>query len=151
MTLFGLYRVLNFVGKENFSSITDPSTRTFTFLLGEYSTFVCGSFRKLILNNFNTKDRAKVFYTGFSGQPLKAAKMLRTKPFIISSASPSTKKKKDAVRLGTDEFSILSTSPAGILLSVAVWMSPENSQIREYLFNYCKMTDNIWLINRMQE
>jgi len=117
MTLFGLYRVLNFKGKESFSSITDPPLRTFTYLLGEYSSFVCTVFRQLVIKKFK---RAKVFHTGFSGQQLKAQKMLKTAPFIISSASPSSKKKKDAVRSGTTEFSILSTSPAGILLSVIV-------------------------------
>jgi len=120
MTLFGLYRVLNFRGEESFSSITDPPLRSFTFLLGEYSSFICTIFRELILSNKRMKKDAKVFYTGFSGKQLKAAKMLRTAPFIISSASPASKKKKDAVRHGTDEFSILSTSPAGILLSVLV-------------------------------
>jgi hypothetical protein len=117
MTLFGLYRVLNFRGKESFSSITDPPTRTFTSLLGEYSNFVCTIFRQFVKDLY---PRAKVFHTGFSGKPLEALKMLKTAPFIISSASPASKKKKDAVRHGTDEFSILSTSPASILLSVMV-------------------------------
>lgn len=119
MTLFGLYRVLEFPGKLNLSSITDSSGRDFSFLLGEYSTFVCTILRPLFLALPGIK-RAKVFFTGLSGYPLKAVKMLKAVPFVIAKASPAVKKEKGAVRNDSDQFSILSTSPAGILLAVIV-------------------------------
>lgn len=46
--------------------------------------------------------------------------MLMAKPFVISSASSAVKKELGAIRKETPFFSILSTSPAGILLSVIV-------------------------------
>lgn len=150
MTLFGLYRVLSFVGKLNYKSITDGSDRDYSFLLGEYSSFVCHVFRPLLLK-FPGIRSAKVFFTGMSGKPLKAAKMLKGKPFIISSSTPSARGMEGEMRNKSSHFSILSTSPAGILLSVIVWFRPENDMLREYLFNYCRMTDNIWVINRMEE
>jgi len=129
MTLFGLYRVLEFPGKVNLKSIVNGHGKDFTFLLGEYSEFVCRVLRPLVLRNFKN---IGIWGIGFAGKPLEACKALKTAPFVISSSSPAvTKSKEDK----DSNVSILSTSPAGILLSVKVWFRPENDMLREYLFN----------------
>jgi hypothetical protein len=143
MTLLSIYRVLEFPGKLNLGSITSPHTKDFSFLLGEYSSFICGTFRRWLLKLVS--DKKLILIQGLSGDPLGAASRLRVVPHLISAASSSVRKTKDA------ESTPLSTSPAGILQSVVTWYRPENAQLREALFSFSKMTKNIWLINRMEE
>jgi hypothetical protein len=143
MTLFSLYRVLEFPGKLNLGSITSPSGRDYSFLLGEYSAFICGPFRKWVAILITRKGINMV--QGLLGDPLGAASKLRAVPHLISAASSSVRRTKDS------DTTPLSTSPAGILQSVVTWYKPENNQLREALYSYAKLTKNIWLINRMEE
>jgi hypothetical protein len=121
-------------------------------LLGEYSHFICLVFRKKILKLIGP---AKIWRIGLGGNPIKAMKKLKCAPFIISSASPVTKRKiTEEDKLGLidkKKVTIMATSPAAILLSVIVWWRPENDILRTHLFNYAKLTDNIWLINRLEQ
>jgi len=52
MTLFGLYRILEFPGKVNLSSITDFPKVDCGHYLSEYSHFICLVFRPLFLKTF---------------------------------------------------------------------------------------------------
>jgi hypothetical protein len=112
MTLFGLYRILEFPGKVNLSTIIDFPKVDCGYYLSEYSHFICQVFRPLVLRTFKGFG---IWEIGFRGKPLKAAAALKCAPFVISSTTPSATKVK-----GYKGNSILSTSPAGILLSVKV-------------------------------
>jgi hypothetical protein len=137
MTLFGLFRVLNFPGKLSWKTIITPGSGD--FYLTEFRSFLT-IFQKLLL--FHVKEG--LFYQVLDGSInyLELLKKLRAVPFIISKASPSVSK------LDIDSESSLSTSPAGILWAMKVWHLPENLTVKSHLFEWCKMTGNIWLINR---
>lgn len=111
MTLFAIYRVLEFPGKVNLNSIVDFPKVDVSYYLPAYSQYICSVFRPMFLKRF--KDFG-IWEIGFRGNPLKAMKMLRCKPFVISSSTPTVSK------VDKSNVSILSTSPAGILLSVIV-------------------------------
>lgn len=134
MTLFGLYRVLSFPGKVKWLTIIQPGVSQ--SYLPMFDQFL------LVFFNIIKKHVVTGSIARYRGDPLGFLKSLKARPFIISKGSPSLSK------LDKDSESSLSTSPAGILWSMKVWHETSNSQIKEYLFNWCKMTGNIWLINR---
>jgi hypothetical protein len=135
MTLFGLYRVLSFPGKLKWDTITTPSHGA-NWYLPDFSIFL-GTFVRILRTH--VKNGLLINYLG---NPLGLLKKLRAVPFVISKGSPSVSK------LDIDSASSLSTSPAGILWSLKIWHNPENHQLKQFLFDWCKMTGNIWLINR---
>lgn len=139
-TLFGLYRVLEFPGKVKISTITracgmDPS-------LGyEFSQFVITHFTKVLKSKFHNEGTLTDALWSEEGEgPLEYMKSLRAKPFVISKSGPS-------VRGYTVPVGAQNTSPAAILSSAFTWL---HSPLYPVLTNWCKMTGNIWVLNRIE-
>lgn len=139
-TLFGLYRVLEFPGKVKLGSITDGS-RMDPSLPYEFSQFVLTHLVKVLKQKFSTKGTVVAALWSDEGEgPLEFMKNLKAKPFLISKSGPAVI--GDSVPGGAQN-----TSPAAILASAWTWI---NSPLFPILENWCKMTHNTWVLNRIQ-
>ena len=139
-TLFGLYRVLEFPGKVKLGSITDPCRMDLS-LLYEFSQFVTLHFTKVLRSNFHVEGSITDALWSDEGEgPLEFMKGLRAKPFLISKSGPSLQPEN----IPTNGQS---TSPASILASAFTWL---HSPLFPILTNWCKMTGNIWVLNRIE-
>jgi len=139
-TLFGLYRVLEFPGKVKIGTITkesgmDPS-------LGyEFSQFVINHFIKVLKTKFQKEGTVTDALWSSEGEgPLEYMKSLRAKPFVISKSGP-------AVQGYNAPVGAQSTSPASILSSAYTWL---HSPLYPLLQGWCRMTGNIWVLNRIE-
>lgn len=137
-SLFGLYRVIEIPGKLKLATITDPSTMD-PSILPEFSQFVSEHW-KLILPRFFGGWVARAY--GRAG-PLWFLGKLRAKPFLVSKSTSAIRKDGEAVSNHTP----ISSSPSGVLASAVIWF---RSPLRPFLEDWCKMTGNIWLLNRME-
>jgi len=139
-TLFGLYRILEFPGKVKLSTITDPSRMDLS-LLYEFSQFVTNHFTRVLKQNFHTEGSVtEALWPEEGDGPLEFMKGLRAKPFLISKSGPS-------LQPGNIPTNGQSTSPASILASAFTWL---HSPLYSILTNWCKMTGNIWVLNRIE-
>jgi hypothetical protein len=136
LSLFSVYRVIDIPGRVKLSTILAPYSGE-TVILPEFSNFV-GKFYQLLKTLYTVPGSiTDALYDG----ALDFMKGLRAKPFLISAASPV---------LSGKLVKWLSTSPVAILLSVRVWNAEHNAPLKELLRNYCVMTGNIWMLNRME-
>lgn len=139
-TLFGLYRVLEFPGKVKLGSITDPCLMDLS-LLYEFSQFIRLHFTEILRKNFHTEGSiTDALWSSEGDGPLEFMKGLRAKPFLISKSGPS-------LQPGNILTNGQSTSPASILASAYTWL---HSPLFPVLTNWCKMTGNIWVLNRIE-
>lgn len=137
LSLFSIYRVIDIPGKVNLRSITDPSTAD-TRLLSEFSSFTT-VFYTWIKNKWSVDGSiTDALWEG----PLDFLKSLRAKPFLISKSTP--------VALGSGGTRVISTSPLAILLSARIWKSSYAQALYPLLEAWCKMTGNIWVLNRIE-
>nr|QED42910.1 putative RdRp [Diversispora mitovirus B] len=137
LSLFSVYRVIDIPGKVKLSTITDASTADLG-RLGEFSQFT-SIFYKWIKDKWSSDGSiSDALWEG----PLDFLKGLRAKPFMISKSTPVT--------LGQGGVKVLSTSPLAILLSARVWKSDYARALFPLLEAWCKMTGNIWVLNRME-
>jgi hypothetical protein len=138
-TLFGLYRVLEFPGKVKLSTITDGS-RMDPYLIYEFSQFVVTHLTKVLRQKFQKEGTVVDALWSDEGEgPLEYLKKLRATPFIIPKSGPS-------VLAGNAPVGAQSTSPASILASAWAW---RNSNLFPLLENWCRMTGNTWVLNRI--
>jgi len=137
-SLFGLYRIIEIPGELKLKTITDPSTMD-TSIIPEFSQFVSEHW-KLVLPKFFSGLVVSA-YRGAGG--LWFLGKLKAKPFLVSKSTSVIRKDGEAVSNHTP----ISSSPSGVLASAIVWFS---SPLRPFLEDWCKMTGNIWLLNRME-
>lgn len=139
-TLFGLYRVLEFPGTVKLSTITD-GTLMDKSLVPEFSQFVNTHFVKVLRTLFPSEGTVlDALWHDEGDGPLEFMRGLRAKPFLISKSS-------SAIIPGNNSSNAQATSPASILASAFTWNS---SSLRPSLEAWCKMTGNIWVLNRME-
>ena len=139
-TLFGLYRVLEFPGKLKINSITD-GTRMDPNLGYEFCQFVLTHLVKVLKTKFQKEGTVTDALWSDEGEgPLEYMKSLRANPFVISKSGPS-------VRGYGAPVGAQSTSPASVLSSAYTWL---HSPLYPILTNWCKMTGNIWVLNRIE-
>nr|URG16539.1 MAG: RNA dependent RNA polymerase [Mitoviridae sp.] len=138
-TLFGIYRVLEFPGTVKIKTITaecgmDP------LLSYQFSQFVTTHFIKVLRSRFHKEGTVTDALWSSEGEgPLEFMKSLRASPFLISKSGP-------AVLPGNVPVGAQSTSPASILASAHTWL---HSPLFPVLQNWCKMTGNHWVLNRI--
>jgi len=137
-TFFGLYRILACPWFVKLNTITDPSKYE-TDLMPEFSNFCINSFWVAIKANFPVKGGITDIFTRGDFNPLEFMKTLRAVPFLISKSGPQ-------ITPGNAPGGVLSTSPLGIAAAAAVW---SRSNLYPCLETWCKMTDNHWLLNRI--
>lgn len=140
-TLFGLYRVLAFPGKIKLNTITDPSKMDIS-LVSEFSQFVTTHFTVTLKHNFQKEGSVTDALWSEEGEgPLEYMKTLRAKPFLIAKSGPSL--------VGSNiPAGAQNTSPASILASAFAW---RQSSLYPLLEGWCKMTGNIWVLNRIEQ
>lgn len=136
-SLFGLYRVIEIPGTLKLKTITDPSTMD-PSLIPEFSNFVFGHFATIVRKTFRGP-LAKVLSGGDPGLFLRG---LKARPFLVSKSTPTARKSTEAV----NNITPISSSPAGVVASAILW---RKSPLLPFLEGWCKMTGNIWLLNRI--
>lgn len=140
LTLFGLYRVLSFLGRAKLTTITAPTTMDATSLLPEFSQFVVDHFWPVVKKTFPVEGSVFDALWPEEGEgPLEYVKRLRAKPFVISKSGPQAW--VDGSRVG-----ILSTSPAAVLIAARLWT---RSSLFPFLKDWIQMTGNTGLLNRI--
>lgn len=137
-TLFGLYRVIEVKGNLKLGTITSP-TKMEEWVLPEFSHFVTTHLREALLRNFKRSRVGRAF--GPSG-PLEFLGSLKAKPFLVSKSTSAVRKEEESVTNVTP----ISSSPAGVLASAILWF---NNPLRPFFEDWCKMTKNHWLVNRL--
>lgn len=137
-TLFGIYRVVEVPGKLKLGTITKASGME-EWVLPEFSHFVGTHLRNALLRNFKRSRVARAF--GPLG-PLEFLASLKAKPFLVSKSTSAVRKDSESVTNVTP----ISSSPAGVLASAILWY---NNPLRPFLEDWCKMTKNHWLVNRL--
>lgn len=138
--MFGLYRILEFPGKVKLSTIVDPSKMDM-FLIPEFSSFVTTFFVKQLKSCFPVEGSiTDALWTEKGKGPLEFVKGLKSEPFMISKSGPS-------VQGYNVPGGAQSTSPASILASAYTWI---HSPLFPMLKNWCKMTKNTWVLNRIE-
>jgi hypothetical protein len=110
------------------------------WVLPEFSHFVTTYLRDALLKNFKKSRVGRAF--GPSG-PLEFLASLRAKPFLVSKSTSAVRKDDEAV----NNITPLSSSPAGVIASAILWFS---NPLRPFFEDWCKMTKNHWLVNRME-
>lgn len=139
-TLFGLYRILDFPGLVKLGTITKEygGDHLMTY---EFNQFVFNHFVHVLKKLFHTSGTVTDALWNEEGDgPLEFMKGLRAKPFLISKSGPSVR--GDSISSGAQ-----STSPASILASAFTWL---HSPLYPILENWCKMTGNVWVLNRIE-
>lgn len=140
MTLFGIYRILEFPGKVKLNTITDDSNMN-PSLIPLFSQFVVNHFWPVVKARFHVNGSVTDALWSEEGDgPLEFMKGLRAKPFLISKSGPS-------IIGGNVPGGAQNTSPAAILASAYTWL---RSPLYQVLTNWCKMTGNIWVLNRIE-
>jgi hypothetical protein len=141
MTLFSVYRVLEMPGKLKLHTITNPSLMSKS-IVPEFMDALEVTFWPA-LSSLPGFDLTKV--GEHWGEPLDFVRSLRAVPFLISKASSAS----GIIRLeDSDPKGVLSTSPASILASVKAWV--DNPSMFPLFKEWCKLTSNQWLINRIE-
>lgn len=138
-TLFGIYRVLEFPGKVKLNTITDESKMDIS-LVPKFSHFVIHHLVPSLLKNFRKGGPLLDAVRPGGEGPLAFMQGLRAKPFLISKSGPSLQAYNG---METSQ----STSPASILASAYCWLQ---SPLYSVLTNWCKMTGNTWVLNRIE-
>lgn len=139
-TLFGLYRVLEFPGRIKLSTISKEYGGD-TLITYEFSQFVVNHFTGVLKKLYHQDGTVTDALWSEEGEgPLEFMKGLRAKPFLISKSGPS-------VRPYNVPEGAQSTSPASILASAFTWL---HSPLYPILQNWCKMTGNHWVLNRIE-
>lgn len=136
LTLLGLYRVLEFPGKFKLDSITDK-TKMPEWLIPKFSDFIFNHFIPTLKVRYPSSSLIRTLIKHGS---LGVLGKLVAVPFLLPKSSPSA-------RGGANKISILSTSAVGILQSAWLWL---RSPLYPALEAWCKMTKNIWVLNRME-
>nr|QDH86591.1 MAG: RNA-dependent RNA polymerase [Mitovirus sp.] len=136
-SLFGLYRVIEIPGTLKLKTITDPSTME-GWVLSEFSKFVSEHWKVILPRLFNG---AVARAYGPSG-PLSFLKGLKAKPFLVSKSTSAIRRDVGAA----SNHSPISSSPSGVLASAILW---RKSSLYPFLTDWCKMTGNIWILNRI--
>jgi hypothetical protein len=134
MTLFSLYRVLEFRGQLKLSSITDPCTMPLS-VVPHFADFVQKSFIPLL---FGLVGKAAFAVFPRHG-PITG--LLKAKPYIIRKSSPVIDK-LDPLEKGIP--SQVSTSPLSLIFAAHNW---RKSDLYPVLSDWCKLTGNQWLLN----
>lgn len=139
MTLFAIYRVLEVPGVLKLNTITDPS-RMDPYHVPLFTRYLSEEFWISLLS-LKGVDNTK--FGEYWGEPLEFMSSLRAKPFIISKASSAA----GTIKILPTDVSVLSTSPAALLATVACWV--DNPQMFAILKDWCNITKNTWLLNRI--
>jgi hypothetical protein len=140
-TLFGLYRILEFPGTVKLASITD-GTKMDTRLVPMFSQFVHSHLIIVLKKHFHKSGSVTDALFSERGRgPLEFMKSLGAKPFLISKSGP-------AIKGFNVPGGAQSTSPASILASAYTWL---RSPLYSVLTNWCKMTGNQWVLNRIED
>lgn len=161
MTLFSLYRVIDFDPVFKLKSITDPCRQNLGPLLPGFSMFLFHFWNSLIKltprfeetrigsavkwnesNEFVYGLRATPFIISKTSAPAGATRQLR--PFSDEAARARAR----AAFEETEDYSPLATSPSGILAACAAWNN--NPRMLNVLKDWCALTGNTWLINRLE-
>lgn len=146
MTLFGLYRVLEFPGIRKFSTITQPGTATAISLWAGF-TFV-PYFVRLLQEHY----KGALVEAGRSeglGQPCEETEeflmTLRARPFLLPRVGATAKfRSKDE---DDESHSPLSVNPAALVLTCVQWLS---DPLYPQLELWAKGTGNHWILNRIE-
>jgi len=136
-SLFGLYRVIEIPGVLKLKTITAPSTME-GWVLSEFSKFVIEHWKVILPKLFNG---AVARAYGPSG-PLSFLKGLKARPFLVSKSTSAIRRDLEAV----SNHSPISSSPSGVLASAILWY---RSSLYPFFQDWCKMTGNIWMLNRI--
>lgn len=140
-SLFGLYRVLEIPGKLKISTITKPGTML-PDTLAEFSHFVTRHLVHVLKANFGSVPMVRTL--GGLG-PLGFMKTLKAKPFLMAKSGPAAR--RDSLESIKRQYSPLVTSPGAILAGAVLWY---RSALYPILEGWCKMTGNIWMLNRIE-
>jgi hypothetical protein len=139
-TIFGLYRVLEFPGRVKLNSITDDS-KMHSLLGSAFSSFVTTHLVKVLRQRFLSKGSiVEALDTKGGKDALTFMLGLRANPFLISKSGP-------AVQGHNVPEGAQSTSPASLLASAYTWL---RSPLYPVLTDWCKMTNNQWVLNRIE-
>lgn len=131
LSLFSLYRVIEFPGKVKLATITDPfGGSDLGQILPAYSSFVITVFRKSIEKKFSTD-----FVWDCIHERESALRSLPVKPFMISKSSPV---------VGHS----YSTSFSMLIMTFHAWSF---SPLLPYLKDWLKMTGNTRFLNWFEE
>nr|QDH91427.1 MAG: RNA-dependent RNA polymerase [Mitovirus sp.] len=132
LSLFSLYRVIEFPGRLKLSTITDPfrGTGLYSETLSSFSSFVCGPFRKSLEKYFSTD-----FLWDATHDRREALRSLPVKPFLSAKSTPVVS-------------GYSSTSFVGVLLAIHAWRF---SPLLPYLKDWLKMTGNTRFLNWFEE
>ena len=160
MTLFGVYRVLEFPGTVKLSTITDKGTASALALWSGF-TFV-PTFVRLLQSHFKG-DLVEAGQVQGLGQPTEETedflRTLRATPFLLARVGTAARVVVPVVkgrpgrpedRSPTDPvtaISPLSTNPAAIVLTACAWLS---SPLYPVFTDWAKATGNHWLLNRIE-
>nr|QDH88298.1 MAG: RNA-dependent RNA polymerase [Mitovirus sp.] len=136
-SLFGLYRVIEIPGVLKLKTITAPTTME-GWVLSEFSKFVTEHWKVILPKLFNG---AVARAYGPSG-PLSFMKGLKARPFLVSKSTSAIRRSEGAA----SSHSPISSSPSGVLASAILWF---RSPLYPFLTDWCKMTGNIWVLNRI--
>jgi hypothetical protein len=142
MTLFGLYRVVEIPGKVKLSTITDPITVDLNPVIPAFADFA-ERFWHMLKGQFATDNSVTDALWPEEGEgslQFLYGKM-RAKPFLIFKSGPSA-------RGGNVPGSPQNTSPAAVVAAAYVWTRHE---LYPYLKDWCSLTGNTWVINRIEE
>lgn len=149
MTLFGLYRILEFPGKVNLGSITDD-TKMDPSLIPKFSHFVIHHLVKVLKSRFPVEGSITDALWPEDGEgPLEFMKGLRARPFLISKSGPSIRDAEisQGGKALPSSITVQSTSPVSVLASAYMWI---HSPLYSVLTNWCKMTGNTAILNRIE-
>lgn len=136
-SLFGLYRVIEIPGTLKLKTITEPSTME-SWVPSEFSKFVVEHLKVILPRHFN----GAVARAYGPGGPLLFLRSLKAKPFLVSKSTSAIRKDSEAV----NPYSPLSSSPSGVLASAILW---RKSELFPILKDWCNMTGNTWVLNRI--
>lgn len=145
LTLFSIYRIIEVEPKLNLSSITADSTWNPNEMLPLSAKFLPIFFQKLgLIVGFRNLLMKSLIRTGdgtFRG-PLWILPQLKAVPFLIPKSTPSARS------FSEDSLSPASTSPAGLILAAKAWL--KNESLYLVFSDWCKMTHNQYLLNRIE-
>lgn len=140
LTLFNLYRILDIPVKAKIQTIILPSSMDPSLVLPLLSTFIPVFLKEIskIAGHRVTLIRSLHPSKG----PLWLMKLLKAKPFSISTSSPVVRARYD------DVSSPISTSPAGLIYAAKAWLA--NPDLYSIFSDWCKMTGSQYLLNRIE-
>jgi len=141
LTLFSMYRILDMGVKAKINTITDPSIMDSGHTLPLVSRFIPVFISKLIcLIGFNGTILTRSLKPSLG--PLWLMKSLKAVPFLIPKTGPAAR------ALDKDHQTPVSTSPASLICSAKSWL--ENPMLFQFFKDWCNMTGNTYLINRIE-